>query len=1044
MPVRCIPAPAGPPALEALHQLIDDTKDGDLLRRLTVVVPTNYVGLSIRRAIARSRGLAGVTFLTPYRLAELLGAAQLAAQNKRPVSTPVVAAAVRQVLAADAGMFADVVHHPSTERTLVRTHRELSEVSTEGLARLAKASRRAGEVVRIHQAVKEQLDAEWYSEHDLMGSATAVIEANAPLLADLGDIVIHLPQQLSNAAIAMFAALSERQPVTVIGGFTGNEKADTTLRSALDRLEVHVDSPTVDASVATNVIISTADADDEVRVAVRQVVEAARAGIPLERIAVLYGADRPYARQLHEQLHAAGVPFNGAAVRSIGESLVGQTLVRMLDLPDRKFRRDDLFTVLGSAALRDKNGRFVPTSAWERVSREAGILGGRDQWEARLGHLLEDLQLDLEGEQRTEGREYAMRRIENKQERTTELLEFFTELANDLEPETVPPTWRAKSAWAKKLIRRYIGGDDTRTEWPPIEIAAAEKVEAALERLSGLDKIEPYPSLAVFRRTLELELDSGLGREGRFGEGILVGPVSAAFGLDLDHVIIVGLAEGVFPSHPRDDSLLPDRERETVAGELVLRKARMGDQHRDFLCALAAARQGVVLCFPRGDLRRSTERMASRWLLAIAGRLAGEEISGEDLTKFSNHDWYTETPSFAGGLARLSFPATTQEYSLRSLFEHQVTAAPLADHHLAQNEPAFRRSIELTKARRSRDFTRFDGNLSHLTIPSPADEGVFMSPTRLEAWTNCPHRYLMQNVLRISEIERYDQQLRISPLDRGNIIHQALDEFYGEMIAEGTQLAYSEEWTETHRNKLQEIARNQCKRYEDRGLTGKAIFWERDKRKILRELDEFLTADNVTRSVWQAMPMHTELGFGVRDATQPAITVPLPDGRSVRFRGSIDRLDVGFDGSLYVTDYKTGNSKSYRELTESNPVQHGQRLQLPVYALAARANRGREDVAITVNYWFIKDTEKYKLVGYTFTDKVETEVAQVLQTIVENIERGVFPAHPDVPSTFNTYNCPYCDPDRLGTSAAYRRWERKKLSPQIDSYRMLVEEGKLV
>ena len=114
-------------------------------------------------------GLIGVTFLTSYRLAELLAAPRLAAVGRRPVSTPVVAAAVRRVLATDPGrLFAPVAGHPATEEALVGAHRDLSDLDDPALTRLAENSERAREVVRIHRLVKERLAPQWYDEHDLM------------------------------------------------------------------------------------------------------------------------------------------------------------------------------------------------------------------------------------------------------------------------------------------------------------------------------------------------------------------------------------------------------------------------------------------------------------------------------------------------------------------------------------------------------------------------------------------------------------------------------------------------------------------------------------------------------------------------------------------------------------------------------------------------------------------------------------------------------------------------------------------------------------
>ncbi len=55
------------------------------------------------------------------------------------------------------------------------------------------------------------------------------------------------------------------------------------------------------------------------------------------------------------------------------------------------------------------------------------------------------------------------------------------------------------------------------------------------------------------------------------------------------------------------------------------------------------------------------------------------------------------------------------------------------------------------------------------------------------------------------------------------------------------------------------------------------------------------------------------------------------DGKAVRVRGMIDRLDKREDGALRVIDYKTGSGRlSVRELDE------GRRIQLPLYALAAQ------------------------------------------------------------------------------------------------------------
>jgi ATP-dependent helicase/nuclease subunit B len=82
----------GRPAAEALRDRVAAAKADDPLAPVTVLVPTNYVGVSIRRLLAtgalgpvttRGVGIAGLSLLTVYRLAELLGAPDLDAPGRR-------------------------------------------------------------------------------------------------------------------------------------------------------------------------------------------------------------------------------------------------------------------------------------------------------------------------------------------------------------------------------------------------------------------------------------------------------------------------------------------------------------------------------------------------------------------------------------------------------------------------------------------------------------------------------------------------------------------------------------------------------------------------------------------------------------------------------------------------------------------------------------------------------------------------------------------------------------------------------------------------
>jgi RecB family exonuclease len=184
----------------------------------------------------------------------------------------------------------------------------------------------------------------------------------------------------------------------------------------------------------------------------------------------------------------------------------------------------------------------------------------------------------------------------------------------------------------------------------------------------------------------------------------------------------------------------------------------------------------------------------------------------------------------------------------------------------------------------------------------------------------------------------------------------------------------------------------------------------------------------------------TELAFG-RRGPHPAVTVPLSDGRAVRIVGSIDRVDRLADGRLAVIDYKTGSSKYYADVSHDAPLQNGARLQLPIYAHAARSLLGDgSDPPVQAEYWFVlRDPRRPR--GYAVDAEVERALDSALRVIVSGIDAGQFPARPIEPG-FSLYTeCEYCDPDGLGTSDTHRTWLRKRAAPELADYVALIGEG---
>ncbi len=997
----------GRPALDLLAAQIDAVKAGDPLSPVMVIVPSNYAAVSMRRSLAaRPGGVANVSFLTLYRLAERVGAASLAAAGRRPVNTPVLAQAIRRVLSVEPGVLAPVADHPATELALITATRELAGLTDAALDALAACGDRAGDVVRIARRVRAELASRWYDEHDLLDAATAALRDGV----SVGPVMVHLLQELPPAGGRLLGALAGRQPVLINVGLTGDPDADRHVLDAHARAGIAIEASGIDPASAT-AVVSVSDPDEEVRATLRLISLWMRDGVRLGRIGLLYGAADPYARLLHEQLSGAGLPHNGAPVRDIGDMLFGRTLKGLLALPDHNFRRSDVLAVVTGAPLLDQEGR-APGLAWDRISRTAGVVDGRD-WERRLAVFREEQRLRASEADRN-GREALAEHLRRDAARAGDLAAFIERLRSDLTSLTSAGSWQSMVETAQDLIGSYLGGDRQRWAWPKEEQEAADRVEDALDRLAGLDSVGgPPPTIEVFRRALDGELDVALRRIGHLGDGVLVGPVSMAIGLELDRVVIFGMAEGAFPPRRLEDSLLPDDERRAAGGELPLRSERHHDDHRQLLAAIAAATE-ATLCFPRGDLRRQGDRAASRWLLANTARLAGrasvftEELAGLD------GSWLRHVPSYASGLAHTLFPATAQELRLAIMLR-----VPDA---IGSVDPVLKLGMELARSRRSDRFTRFDGNLTGLALPDYTASGV-TSATRLQAWAECPFAFFMQYLLGVEVAQDPEHELEMNALDKGSLIHEILDRFVNGAIADGR----SPPWRDADCERLLAIADEVAREYGERGATGRAMFWRRDRARLLADLERFATVDD-------GRPIYSEFRF--HDAAYR-----LPDGRSVWLNGAVDRIDRRADGSLRVIDYKTGASRSYQALTPEEPHQAGTRLQLALYGAVVGDLLGTPHV--DAGYWFITGKGNFDWVGYPLTPGVQDRVGLAVTTIVDGIHHGVFPPRPPVDPAFVWVDCWYCTPDGINTAEARRTWERKRLDPSLAPYVRLCEPGVL-
>ncbi len=1049
MAVQVTTTAYGRQALEALRDAVARVKRDDPMAPVTVLVPNNISGVVARRFLAQGltadgNGIAGIYLSTLPRLAEQLAAPTLTARGCRPATRPVTGAAIRRRLDAGPGIFGPVAGHPSTSRALAQAMTALRDVDDATLTTLAGASSLVKDVVRLHRETLAELQPQWYDATDLLETATTIVRENASATTELGPVLLYLPQDLSRAQTAFAQSLAARTDLQVIAGLTGNARADQGVVTTLTALVPDFEPPAAGDEPLAARVINASDSDDEVRCVVREVVQTLQS-VPAHRIAVLYADRSPYARLLHEHLGAAGITANGPGVRPVNERAVSRLLLGLLEAGRTDFRRADMLRTLAEVGARDFTGERISLSRWERVSREAGVVAG-GQWDTRLSTYVDTQAATIRAEQqKDEPYDSTIARAERNRDTAVALRRFMIELQSRFAAVTGPgasetgstegaSSWSALGTWARDLFHDLIPPADV-ARMPLEEQYAAGVIERTLHSLAALDQTGSAPTVEGFAEVLALELESALPRVGRFGEGVLVAPVTSAIGLDLDVVYLVGLAEDLFPGRLRDDSLLPERVRVLTAGQLPSTRARVEIKHRSLLAAFTSAGQ-VVASFPRGDLRRHTDRLPSRWLLPTLRRASN--IADLPATKWdragidpSSDQWLTTSPSYAGSLLTTDAPSTGQEWRIRALSAG-----------LTLDEPVIDASRTMSQDRDSDRFTRFDGNLvGQDGLPDFVHGTRAVSPTALERFAICPHEYFVQRMLKVEPVEAPEEVLEISALDIGSLIHECFDELISECAERGELPGYGQPWTSAQRRRLQEIAAARAGAFEAEGRTGHPLLWARARTRILADLDWMLSDDDGWRAEQDARVVASELAFGMHGEPEVEIKV---DGGVVRFRGSADKVDERRDGTLLVTDIKSGSIRKFKDLSETNPVAHGEKLQLPVYAHAARARHGTAATPVEAMYWFVRK-DRGKRPQVPLTDAVQQLYAETVGLLVRSMANGVFPGRaPEKPDFRQGWvQCPYCNPDGLGHNGVRRRWEAKRGAPELADYTRLVEPGAL-
>ena len=1030
--------PYGKPARERLQALVAEAKAGNPFAPVTVVPPNTYSGIALRRVLAGDGGLLNVGFMALARLAEQLGAPTMASQQRRPLSAAAEMAVIRTVAMEMVGKepLGSVAGHASLHQSLQAAFKELVRLTEGELDTLAREGPLRQATVELYRRFRERTTEYYGPEDEAWAAAEAVRSGRGqPALQDVGALVFFLLTRPSPGEAALLKALSDAAPCSLVVGRTGEAGIDDAEGEWWERFGEAGTDGSANLDARPESIVSAPDAREEVRQAVRDMLQRAEAGVPFHRMAALYRRQDPYAFQLRMELGFAGIPVAGPDPSPLRESVPGRLLTGMLDVIKEDFSRAALMRWLADAPVWNAASNRSASSElqrWEGLSREAGVVRGLEQWKERLQGLTASMAQRRQGaEARGDLTEAQARGYVEAIASAERLLALVEHLAQVKPPADGSP-WSAFAKWAKDAIDRYGQG---KNDWPAQQQDALGRVESALEELGKLEAVEPATNLAGFQQALDHALSAYMGRSGVTGTGVFVASLGAATGMEFDTVWLLGMSEGDYSGRSGEDPLLPEYVRaQVLKGALPLRREAQLHERRDYLAALAGAERRR-LSYSRVDPVTRRPQYPSPWLLEAASTLVGERVSSERLHTY-DAPWLTVIESMEDALrmAEDGRAADGHEYDVLTLARWQRAGSRLHRHPLASDGGPLGRALAMERARATNRLTEWDGNVGRIAGSSRRLGGALsqvMSPTRLEAWATCPYRHFLGNVLSLSAWETPEDVLTISPLERGSLVHAVLERFIREAMDAGPP-SPSEGWTPLQRDRLREIAQEAFQEAERRGVTGRRVLWEVAQEDILQDLERFLDDDERYRADEGMQPRHAEYAFGFDG---PPVAMALPDGGEVRFRGFIDRVDVARDGlRAVVMDYKTGSSRQYEKMKD-DPLMAGKRLQLPVYALAVRETLP-PDAALRAEYWFTSANGGYTRVPVTL-DAIEAQFRNTVQGIVEGVRGGVFPANPGPAGFGGPENCRYCDFQRICPTNKLALWARKGDSPQAAAYRIL-------
>jgi ATP-dependent helicase/DNAse subunit B len=1023
----------------------------DLASTPRVVVPTHLQARAWRRRLAEGGGAIGVRVLTFDGLyAECLNAAGEAyTELSEPVQYRLIRSVVDSLsldhyapLAARPG-FIQILERLIGELKAARIHPDDFAQAVDGMG----GEPRLVELAQIYAAYQQHLQAQGWADRAGLGwLAVEALEERAPQIAcDWPLLIVDGFDNLTSVQLALLKVLASRvgqMVLTLTGTVDGHDRPlvhrrfDDTRRKAevaldveaeplprqashqtpaLAHLEAHLyRTPAVqedaDGAVA---LIEAPDRAAEVRAALRwlkaQLVEE---GMGPGDVALLARNITPYRPFILQTAAEFGLPMRvvgGSPLRSNPAIAALLALLRLMlpgtgddagpALPRRRVIeawRSPYFdwSALPAEDAPDPIGISpADADALDAAARQGRVIAGLAQWEEALTNLAARASEAGDGRPPEAEDDEELRQLTSvpKGAAAQNLWGKFQRFRQRLTPPDGQHSYRAFVQWLEDLI-----GPDPELQsarYPALEEPTALHVVAQARKDSRETAEEDLAALRALKDVLRglVWATEALGtvQKVTFSEffdelagavdaamyqiaahpgraGIVVADVVQARGVPFRAVAVLGLAEGEFPAVIGEDPFLRDADR-----------ARLRE---DYGLALEPSTLSAEAEFFYETVTRPRERLLlTRPCLADNGALWQASPFWEEVRRLVRVE--------PERLTSESTPLPDRSASWPELMESLATyrGYDRVRDWVRQAEPsrasALALAVRILHLRSGMAANCYDGDLGELgdTFEQRFSLEHIWSASRLESYRTCPFSFFVGKVLDLEPREEPAEGLDARQL--GTIYHHILEKvFQAPSVSDPTNL-------EQLLAALPDVGKAVLDAAPEEQGFRETAWWAQIRDEILENVRRSLEA--LCALPGDFVPLRHEAAFGLK-GHPPLIVREGSDG--YQLRGFIDRVDRAPDGRVRVIDYKTAGPWAYRD----NAVAEGKKLQLPLYALAARDALGLGEPTEGF-YWHVQHAEPSPFQMSRFDGGPEGAMAVAVRKAWEAVRgarEGHFVPHP--------------------------------------------------